>query len=724
MARLSTRKHTRSAHSPGPARAATSPASTAPLPVTPAAQRLLDGLNPDQAQAVTTTSGPLLVLAGAGTGKTRVITVRIAYLLACGLDPRRVLAVTFTNKAAREMKQRLGALVGEAAQALTVGTFHGFCLSTLREHGGALGLPRHLAICDASDQLATIKGVLRDLRIPEAAMHPRALQAAISLAKNRLQTPATFDGAAARGGGRGEARGARGREALIARAWERYDEQLRRTQALDFDDLLLFTLRLLSEHAPVREALAERFQHVLVDEYQDTNAPQYEIVRRLSARHRNLCVVGDDDQSIYGWRGADVSKILGFEQDFPDATVVRLQTNYRSTAAILEAANQVIRHNAGRHEKELRAALGAGEAPVVQPVEDESVEAEFVVRDIVARRERGAAAGEFAILVRAAVQTRAFEAALRAAQQPYVLIGGPSFFDRKEVRDVLAYLRLLAQPDDEVSLLRIINCPARGIGKASIDRLLAHATAAGLPFGRAVDVAASVPDVPPAAAQAALALRANLARLGERDPGSGLVDHIRRLLAAVDYRVEIERSYPDPQIRAERWSAVEEVLNLAENYVRRASEPTLPEFLQRLALSADDDRDPEAGADEDGRRNAITLMTLHAAKGLEFPRVYLVGVEEGLLPHQRSVDADTVDEERRLMYVGITRAQRQLTLSFCKSRARYGTRVVCMPSRFLYEMTGREVPAGWRAAEPAKASGTGKGKAGAKGRRTAPRGMR
>ncbi|HZL99572.1 MAG TPA: 3'-5' exonuclease, partial [Planctomycetota bacterium] len=447
-----------------------------------------------------------------------------------------------------------------------------------------------------------------------------------------------------------------------------------------------------------------RFEHVLVDEYQDTNAPQYEIVRRLAARHRNLCVVGDDDQSIYGWRGADVSKILGFERDFPDATVVRLQINYRSTAAILEAANRVIRHNAGRHEKELRAALGAGEPPVVQPVEDEGAEAEHVVRDIVAQRERGAAAGEFAILVRAAVQTRAFEAALRAAQQPYVLIGGPSFFDRKEVRDVLAYLRLLAKPDDEVSLLRIINCPARGIGKASIDRLLAHATAAGLPFGRAVDVAGSVPDVPPAAAQAALALRANLARLGERDPGADLVTHVRRLLAAVDYRVEVERAYPDPQIRAERWSAVEEVLNLAENYVRRTSQPTLPEFLQRVALSAEDDRDPEAGTDESGRRNAITLMTLHAAKGLEFPRVYLVGVEEGLLPHQRSVDADGVDEERRLMYVGITRAQRQLTLSFCKSRAKHGTRVVCMPSRFLYEMTGREVPAEWRAAKPLTAS--------------------
>jgi len=714
MARLSARKPKRRAQSPAPSRAAGPargpvPSAAAapalpPLTVTPAAQRLLAGLNPDQAAAVATTGGPLLVLAGAGTGKTRVITVRIAYLLACGLDPRRVLAVTFTNKAAREMQQRLGALVGrDAADTLTVGTFHGFCLATLREHGSALGLPRHVAICDASDQLATLKGVLRDLRIPEAAMHPRALAAAISLAKNRLQTPESYDAAAGGRGGRGgrAARGARGREALIARAWQRYDEQLRRSHALDFDDLLLFTLRLLDQHAPARDALQERFRQVLVDEYQDTNAPQYEIVRRLAARHRNLCVVGDDDQSIYGWRGADVSKILGFERDFPDARVVRLQTNYRSTAAILEAANRVIRHNADRHDKELRAALGEGSAPAVQPVEDEGVEAEFVVRDIVAQRQRGASAGDFAILVRAAVQTRPFEAALRAAQQPYVLIGGPSFFDRKEVRDVLAYLRLLANPDDEVSLLRIVNCPARGIGKASIDRLLAHATAQGLPFGRAVDEAAAVPDVRPAAAAAGLALRRNLARLGERDPGPGLVDHIRRLLAAVDYRVEVERCYPDPRIRAERWSAVEEVLNLAENYVRRTGQPTLPEFLQRVALSAEDDRDPAAGADEDGRRHAITLMTLHAAKGLEFPRVYLVGVEEGLLPHQRSVDAGTVDEERRLMYVGITRAQRQLTLSFCRSRARHGTRVPCMPSRFLYEMTGRETPAGWRAAQPA-----------------------
>ncbi|MGQ0552443.1 MAG: ATP-dependent helicase [Planctomycetota bacterium] len=689
-----------------------------------AAQRLLAGLNADQAQAVTTAGGPLLVLAGAGTGKTRVITVRIAYLLARGLPPEQVLAVTFTNKAAREMKQRLAALVGrDAAGALTVGTFHGFCLRVLREHGEALGLPRNVAICDAGDQLATLRGVLRDLRVPETSLNPAVLQARISLAKNRLLTPDSYGrpgtarmpetGAERASGGPAGGRTRRSSpDALIARAWERYDEQLRRTRSLDFDDLLLYTVRLLQERPAVLAALQDRYQHVLVDEYQDTNAPQYEIVQRLAARHRNLCVVGDDDQSIYGWRGADVSKILGFARDFPDAVVVRLQTNYRSTAQILEAANRVIRHNPNRHEKSLLAALGDGDPPTVKPVEDEAAEADAVVREIVALRERGAEPGEFAILVRAAVQTRPFEAALRAAQQPYVLVGGPSFFDRKEVRDVLAYLRLLVNPDDEVSLLRILNSPPRGIGKASIDRILAHATAQGLPFARALDEAAAVPEVSPTAVQAARELRATLGRLGSeavsagrvgRAPGgqaaaAPLVGLIRRLLEAVSYRAEVERCYPDEPTRQERWASVEEVLNFAENYARGAAAPALSEFLERVALGADDERDQER--DREGPRNAITLMTLHAAKGLEFPRVYLVGLEEGLLPHQRAVDENAVEEERRLMYVGITRAQRRLTLSFCGSRAKFGQRVPAMPSRFLYELTGREPPVQWRPALP------------------------
>ncbi len=307
-------------------------------------------------------------------------------------------------------------------------------------------------------------------------------------------------------------------------------------------------------------------------------------------------------------------------------------------------------------------------------------------------------------MVRAAVQTRSLEGALRAAQQPYVLIGGPSFFDRKEVRDVLAYLRLLRNPDDEVSLLRIINCPARGIGKASIDRLLAHATERGISFGAAVDDAASVPDVPPVAAAAGAALRATLTELGRADPGRGLVAHVQRLLDAVQYRVEVERNYPDPAARQERWSAVEEVLNFAENYVRRAAAPTLRDFLDRLALNEQDERDAEpadaSAGTADGGRAAITLLTLHASKGLEFPRVYLVGIEEGILPHQRSVDAGSVEEERRLMYVGITRAQRQLTLTFTASRAKYGQRVPCMPSRFLFELSGQAPPVQWRPAQP------------------------
>jgi DNA helicase-2/ATP-dependent DNA helicase PcrA len=641
----------------------------------------LDRLNPEQRRAVLATEGPLLVLAGAGTGKTRVITARIAHLLETGVASERILAVTFTNKAADEMRERVAGLVGaKRAKGVTASTFHSFCARVLREHGPAIGIPHRFSICDASDQLAAAKSVLRDLAVPEARIRPHVLQARISLLKSRLI-----------GHDRCLAEAADDLDALVAHAYRRYDEHLKRTHVLDFDDLLLRTLELLDRDAATRSLLEDRYRYILVDEYQDTNGPQYEIVRRLARRHRNLCVVGDDDQSIYGWRGADVSKILGFERDFPGALVVRLETNYRSTAEILDAANRVIRNNPGRHGKTLSSAMGPGEPVKVVCVEDEEREARGVVADICQRVERGEARyRDCAILVRTQTQPRPFEAALRERSVPYVLVGGPSFFDRKEVRDLLAYLRLLANPRDEGSLLRIVNRPPRGIGKTTVDRVMEEAAGRRIDFAEAFDAA----EVPASAREGWEGLRGTLDRLGGKDPGRALPGRIRDLLDAISYRAEIQRCYEDPREREARWAAVEEVLALAESYAKRTPKPTLPGFLEKLALSSGEEREPE----ERRPRDAVTLMTLHAAKGLEFPRVYLVGMEEGILPHERSLAENGVEEERRLAYVGITRARRALTITHVSERARYGRRAPAMPSRFLFEMTGTKPPKDWRAA--------------------------
>jgi DNA helicase-2/ATP-dependent DNA helicase PcrA len=653
---------------------------------------LLAGLNPEQRRAVTTKEGPLLVLAGAGSGKTRVITVRIAWLLAQGVKAKALLAVTFTNRAANEMRERVAALVGaERAAELTVGTFHAFCVRLLRANGEAIGVPRNFAICDSADQLAASKGVLRELRVAEASLAPGALQARISLHKNRLRTPSDAL-ALARDP----------YEVLVARAWQKYDEQLRRTRSLDFDDLLLFALRLLRESDATRREVTARFRWLLVDEYQDTNAPQYEILRELAGEHGNLCVVGDDDQSIYGWRGADVTKILHFERDFagaPDAptgavTVVRLETNYRSTIPILEAANRVIANNPNRHDKQLRSALGDGAPVSFKRLEDELTEAEFVTREIADLVAGGQAAfRDHAVLFRTATQPRAIEAQLRARSIPYVMVGGMSFFDRKEVRDVLAYLRLVANPDDEVSLLRVVNCPPRGIGRTTIEAALAYATREGIPVARAFERASAIVELKPAAVAAMAAFRAKLTALGAREPGRDLAGWLETLLRDVDYRAEVDRVHQDAATREERWQGVMELVNFAENHARRAAKPTLQSFLEAVTLSQEEELEND---EEERKRDAVTLTTFHSAKGLEFPRVFLVGVEEGILPHARAVHEGSVEEERRLMYVGITRAQRHLTVTCVKSRARAGLRGECMPSRFLYEMRGEPPPRGWK----------------------------
>ncbi|MBC8329924.1 MAG: UvrD-helicase domain-containing protein [Planctomycetes bacterium] len=655
----------------------------------PSPEELLAGLNPEQRRAAETLEGPLLVLAGAGTGKTRVITYRIAHMLARFIEPESVLAVTFTNKAATEMKERIAALVGKAdAERLSVGTFHAFCVRRLRQHADKLGFSKGFSICDASDQQSAVKAAMRELRIPEKTLHPGLVQSRISLAKNQLLSQSEL---LERSGGD---------EELVCAVWERYDAALRRQRMLDFDDLLLQTLKLLQEHPRALRSFRERWQYVLVDEYQDTNGPQYEIVRLICQEHRNLCVVGDDDQSIYSWRGADVRKILGFAKDFPGAEVVRLETNYRSTKDILEAANRVIAHNIGRHPKELRAHAGPGQPVCTFEARDEEDEADFIASEIGFLVRRGDAAWrDVAILVRTQVQPRAFEARLRAAGVPYRLVGGMSFFDRKEIRDLLAYLKLVANPDDESSLLRILNCPPRGVGKTSVERVLAWATERGLSANHAFARAEEIEKVPAAAKKAVVELLETLAELGRRRGGKRLVETLKEMVGRVGYQQEVERCYPDPQTRQVRWAAVEELYNFAENYARRSGKPSLAGFLEELALNAADQQDDD-GQDQD----AVALMTLHAAKGLEFPRVYLVGLEEGILPHSRAVAEGGVDEERRLMYVGVTRAREHLTVSYAAERARFGRRSATTPSRFWYELLGEAPPEGWTPIEDQRAA--------------------
>ncbi|MBM3976699.1 MAG: AAA family ATPase [Planctomycetes bacterium] len=651
-------------------------------------QELIASLNPEQRAAVVTTEGPVLVLAGAGSGKTRVITVRIAHLLAKGVSPSAVLAMTFTNKAAAEMRERVAKLVGkDKAAELTVGTFHAFAARLLREHGPKVGIGANFTICDGSDQQSAIKGALRELRIGEAVMQPSALHAKISLAKNRLETSADLLKQAADD-----------EDELVARAWQKYDEHLRRNRTLDFDDLLLYALKLLREHKAVKDALARRYRYVMVDEYQDTNGPQYEIVRQIAGSHRNLCVVGDDDQSIYGWRGADITKILSFDKDFHGAKVVRLETNYRSTPEILSAANRVIRNNPSRHAKELRSALESGVPVTIAAAEDETAEAEHVVREIKKLvSERKAKLSDFAILFRTGQQPRPFEAALRSQQLPYDLVGGMSFFDRKEVRDVLAYLKLVANPGDETSLLRIVNCPPRGVGKTTLERVVEYATAQGISACEAFDRGASIPDVNQEAVAIVRRLREELAAHAAGGMERDLPGAIERLVERVGYRAEVERLHADPLARDARWAGVTEIYDFAANYQRRARKPSLLGFLEELTLkSADEQEDSDAST-----REAVKLMTLHAAKGLEFPRVYLVGLEEGLLPHARSAAEGTIEEERRLMYVGVTRAQRVLSITWAKARAKFGKRMPSMPSRFLHELKGVAPPKEWRAIESA-----------------------
>ncbi len=637
------------------------------------------GLNPAQHAAVTTLRGPLLVLAGAGTGKTRVVTYRIAELIKHGARPSKILAVTFTNKAASEMQERAAGLLGKKQREKPeISTFHSLCVRILRRHAPRLGYPAKFAIYDRGDQESVARTALREIKVPDEALRPGDLISFISRWKTHSIRPEKAASVATTD-----------KEHLASMGYRRYQKALKQAGAVDFDDLLMCTEELFARFTDVRAAEANRFSHLLIDEYQDTNASQYRIVRALAEGHRNLCVVGDDDQSIYGWRGAEVSHILRFKHDWPDAKVVRLEENYRSTEAILTLANRLIRFNSLRHDKVLRPARRGGEKPQILQCPDEEVEAETIVADIAAQLATGRAhPREFAILFRTNEQPRAFEAELRKAKLPYVLVGGMSFYDRKEVRDVLAYLKVLVAPTDEVSLRRVLNTPARAIGAKTQEALIERAVAEGKPLWEVLPNARRIAGLPTPAVVATLKLRALIEAFRARIGSESLVEIASDLIRTIGYQDELARIYKDPQDQQARWAAVEEVVNALATYEKRAKKPTLGGFLDDVALG---DRDGDQDKETQLKRNAIALMTLHSAKGLEFPQVYLVGMEEGLLPHRRSVEMEgaAIDEERRLCYVGITRAQDRLTISLSLSRMKWGKARPTVPSRFLYELTGQ-----------------------------------
>ena len=660
----------------------------------------LKSLNPEQHEAVLYTDGPLLILAGAGSGKTRVIAYRVAYLVGSGLaESQEVLAVTFTNKAAEEMRERVEALLGNACRGLWMSTFHALCARLLRREAAHIGLPRDFVIYDTSDQMAAVKQVLKTLQIEESFIQPRAALSAISRAKNSMQSPSAM--AADRSGYR---------EDQVARVYLEYTKVLETSGALDFDDLLVRTVELFEKAEVVRRHYAQRFRFVMVDEYQDTNRPQYLLMRRLAEIHRNLTVVGDPDQSIYAWRGADVRNILDFEHDFPEAKVVRLERNYRSTQVILDAASAVIANNRNRKEKRLWTDQEGGDLIVYARCGDELEEADFVAKT--AKNARGENVDDMvAVLYRTNAQSRVVEDAMRREGLVYRIIGSVRFYERKEVKDALAYLKLLLNPHDSVSLRRVINVPARGIGKGVMDALEAvnrddgrddggnQISGAGDQDTNRMPLLASdpIPPRPPRSLWTALGRGLEARRFPNRAAASlttfrdlvlSLTDMAHRETVSVTIAKVLDQSGYLQDLKDERSEEAQgrienlaELVSAAREYEAREAEPSLSGFVDRLSLLSEAD---ESQGAESAR---ILLMTMHAAKGLEFPTVIITGLEEGLFPHSRvSSSDDDLEEERRLCYVGMTRARQRLFLTSASRRRVFGEYRATEPSRFIDEV--------------------------------------
>ncbi len=643
-------------------------------------QDLLAGMNPEQARAVKKTEGPLLIMAGAGSGKTRVLTHRIAYLvIEKDVYPSKILAITFTNKAAREMRSRIDGLLGEGSgDRMWVSTFHSMCVRILRRDIDRIGYKKSFSILDSADQLSAVKAVLKEQNLDPKQYDPRTLLNIISSAKNECVDAKEY---------RAGMNESNPFDRVIADVYDGYTKKLRKNQSLDFDDLIMLTLQLFEQVPDVLEFYQDKFQYIHVDEYQDTNNAQYRLVKMLAEKFRNICVVGDSDQSIYKWRGADISNILSFEKDYKDAEVILLEQNYRSTQTILQAANDVIQNNASRYDKRLRTENDEGDAITIYKASDEKDEAQFVVGKIIElQQEEGFSLDQFAILYRTNAQSRMIEEYLVKSNLDYTIVGGTKFYDRKEIKDVLAYLRLIANNDDDLALARIINEPKRSIGATSFERMAQFA----------IENDRSIFDAMQELDFMGLTKKAAVETAKFRDMIHGFTQmqeflSVRELTEQVidktGYREMLER---EKTIESEsRLENIDEFLSVTEAFEKRADEDegdkSLVAFLTDLALIADID---SLDKDENQSAEKIVLMTMHSAKGLEFPAVFVVGMEENIFPHARSIgDEEEMEEERRLAYVAITRAEQKLYMSSASSRMLYGRYSYNNPSRFLAEIS-------------------------------------
>lgn len=635
---------------------------------------LMQGLNEPQQRAVACLQGPLLIVAGAGSGKTRVLTFRIANLLEHGVPPYRILAITFTNKAAREMRERVDALIGDAAQDVWLSTFHSFCARFLRmelEHYGRYA--KNFVIYDAADSKGLIRECLKELNIDEKHTAPGAVQAHISDAKNRLLDVAAFT-----------AQATDFFAEQVAKIYALYQSKLQENNALDFDDLLMLTVELLTKNEELRTKYQKKFQYILVDEYQDTNGAQYAITKLLAAEHRNICVVGDADQSIYGWRGADMRNIMNFEKDYPEATVILLEQNYRSTKNILAAANAVIENNLTRKKKELWTDNPTGDRITIYEGATEKNEASYIVREVERLHTMfHVKYGDIAVLYRTNAQSRNIEEAFYATGVPYAMVGSVRFYDRREIKDIIAYLRVIYNPRDTLSLLRIINVPRRGLGPTSIARMMETAEEYRISLFEVITDAQLLSMIPKLSAKVKLALEEFAAmvftfmgQLGTR-PIHEIVEDV---IETSGYAAALEEEKKEDN--RDRLENLREFISVAKNFDDGAAEGEngLADFLAQIALISDVDQTEQS----DG---TVTLMTFHAAKGLEFPAVFMAGMEEGLFPHSRTLLDDTeIEEERRTCYVGITRAERRLYLTYARQRTIYGRTEMSRPSRFLTEI--------------------------------------
>ncbi|MFF2092665.1 DNA helicase PcrA [Paenibacillus sp. NPDC058174] len=639
-------------------------------------EQAVQKLNPPQRDAVQATDGPLLIMAGAGSGKTRVLTHRIAYLIEKKrVAPWSILAITFTNKAAREMQSRVATLVGPSGQDIWVSTFHSMCVRILRKDISRIGFTSNFSILDSADQLSVIRNCMKDLNIDTKKFEPKSVQAAIGGAKNELLTPERY-----------EQKTGDYFTDIVSKVYKMYQKRLKANNSLDFDDLIMTTIELFKEMPEVLEFYQNKFRYIHVDEYQDTNRAQYMLCRMLADKHHNICVVGDSDQSIYRWRGADITNILNFEGDYPEARTILLEQNYRSTANILDAANAVIKLNTGRKEKKLWTDQGAGDMISLYQADSEHDEGYFVTGEIRKNVNNGGKKYEdHAILYRTNAQSRVIEEILIKSDIPYQIVGGIKFYDRKEIKDLLAYLRLISNPDDDISLLRIINVPKRGIGDTTMGKIAEEAVRSGTSmFGvlgnlQGLDINARTQGL-------LMEFRDMIDNLTQMVDYLSVTELTEKILEMSQYRLELQREKTlESTARLEN---IDEFLSVTLDFEKRNDDKTLVAFLTDLALIADIDSMDKA--DEEGKaqaKDSVVLMTMHSAKGLEFPVVFIIGMEESVFPHSRALnDNEELEEERRLAYVGITRAEKQLYLTCARMRTLFGRTSQNLPSRFLQEL--------------------------------------